>query len=330
MQNINEDEKNAALENKIDKSWLDKRVIFVLGKGGVGKTTISMAMGVAASHHKKKILLVEVGMADNIGHIFCGRTLAENIEMIHKENQSEIWGVRINPRAVIEDYIHVNVGINFISNRITRSKLFDHLSEATPGLKEVMTLGQIWRWEQMKDEKGNPFFDMIIVDAPATGHGVSLLRIPQALIEMIKVGPIVEQTKVVQNLFRDQSQTWVVAVTLPEELPVNETIELQAIAENELKMPVKAIFINGIYPKIFTEEDIKEIQNLHQNSSNMSKQEKILLESAMRKITRRNLQHDYADLIKKKSKCDVIEIPFFYTNELSLKQIEEITYKSIM
>jgi len=291
-----------------------KRLVFIVGKGGTGKTTLTAALSLAASMLGKKVLIVEVGEADAIGHLFDKGTLPIIPAQIHEN----IWGVRINSKAILEEYIHIHVGFNFIANRITRSKIFNHVSDATPGLKEVMTLGQIWRWEQGLTNDGSPYYDIIFIDAPATGHGFNLLRMPQALIDMLRVGPIVEQTRIVNDLLMDTNKTWLTVVTLPEELPVNETIEFWHAAQHDINMPVQLTFINGVYHHLFEDQENDYIVSMLNQSKKTDSPLAVLLDIARQHYIRQNLQQSYIHELNAKASHPLITIPFYYTNDIKV------------
>ncbi|MDM8536685.1 ArsA family ATPase [Desulfobacterales bacterium HSG17] len=300
---------------------LNLRQIFITGKGGVGKTTICAALGMAAAKLGKKVLIVEVGDADNIGPLFVDRTLPETPLSI----QNNMWGVRVNPRMVMNEYIETHIASRFISNRITRSALFDHLAAATPGLKEVMTLGQIWRWEQHTTDDDAPPFDLIIVDSPATGHGLSLLRVPETVIQMIGVGPVAKQTQVVLDILRDPTKVAIAQVTLAEELPINEAIEFENAALTELHMAHETIFVNSVYPDIFTNDELDELENISDdNLLQMPNDFKLMIHSGKREIRRRAMQQGHVNRLRTATKSPLIEIPFFFTNEVSLIEINQI------
>jgi anion-transporting ArsA/GET3 family ATPase len=307
-------------------SIFDHRLIFVVGKGGVGKTTVSAALGIAAKRLKKTTLLVEVGDADAIGQIFDQGTLPESPIQI----QPDLWGVRINAKSVLQEYIKLHVNIPFIAARIVKSKIFEYIITATPGLKEVMTLGQIWRWEQDKTFDNAPHFDLIIVDAPATGHGVSLLMLPQTLINMLIVGPIVEQTRVVHNLLIDQDKTCMTLVTIPEELPVNESLEFKSIATEKIHMPVQKTFINSVYPNEFSAADeatiCEKIKEIDQKEH--LKKLKPMFNLAKSTLFRRKLQQKYIDQMydQKEKNEKIIELPFIFSHRLSIRNIEALVH----
>ncbi len=303
------------------KQLFSRRLIFVMGKGGVGKTTISVALGKAAARDKKKVLLLEIGDTGTIGNIFNKKVLPE----VPLKLSSNIWGARVNPKAELAAYTNAYVNSGFIANRIVKSRLFNYLAEATPGLKEVMSLGCIWRWEKKKKEQLENAFDLIIVDAPATGHALSLLRLPDLLINMIRVGPLVAQIRRLQNLLKDHRKTCILLVTLAEELPVNEAMEFYCLAEDELHMPVAATFINCVYPVLFDKDEVRQIKRMKdQFEANLPNPHHVILETALRQINRRNIQQTYIDRIRAKTTGHVREIPFYFTNDLTLIHIEEL------
>ena len=294
-----------------------------MGKGGVGKTTISVLLAMLASRLGKKVLIVEAGDGDVIGRLFDKASLTET--PIHLTEK--IWGAHVNPKAELEAYTRAHINPGFIANRITRSRLFDYLFAATPGLKEVMSLGRIWRWEKYTGEDSTPLFDLIIVDSPATGHALSLLRLPMQLIQMIRVGPIVSQIQELQGLLQNRQKTCLALVTLPEELPVNEAIELYSVAESTLNIPVMITFINSVWPEAYNPEEQSEITNKWTSLKSRDTEQSYmpLLNAAINHIHRRNLQQKYMDQIKSEIRSPVVEVPFYFTNDLSLKDIEQIS-----
>ena len=303
------------------ESLFERRVIIVAGKGGTGKSTISAALGISAAKAKKKALLAETSDNNALGPLF----RLEPLTQTPRELDPGLWGARINPRSVLEEYIQRYVTNTYISRRITRSNLFEHIAAATPGLKEIMTLSQIWRWEKKKNSDGSPFFDIIIVDSPATGHGLSLLRVPDTLLSMLRKGPIADQTEWVSEMLHDPEKTCIASVTIPEELPVNETLEFQRHIENDLGMKVSATIANMVYPEIFTPDEQSRIEKLYQKTGEKAETSvRQVLIAAHREITRRHLQMPYIRRLEKESECPVFRVPFFFTDKVDYDQIAEI------
>jgi anion-transporting ArsA/GET3 family ATPase len=332
------DEANDACLNTL----LARRLVFVMGKGGVGKTTVSVILAYIAERMNKKVLLVELGDTDSIGKLYQDQALTE----LPRQLSQNIWGARVNAKAELEAYVRAHVAPRIIANKIIRSRLFDYLFEAAPGLKEVMSLGRLWRWEKEKtaplagsntsgrdsdrgDSTGaDPFaktFDLIIVDAPATGHAMSLLRLPDSLIRMIRVGPLANQIRGLQQLLKDHRKTGLVLVSLPEELPANETVEFYSMAEQTLDMPVVATFINCVYPCVFNKSDLQQLAEVKNSCRNRSDEENRLLSSADSLILRHTVQQKHIKRIYDHAGKSVLKIPFCFTNDLTLHEIRELS-----
>lgn len=297
---------------------LDKRVIFVAGKGGAGKTTITAAMAMAAASHHKNVLIVETHENETLGSLFGQIRFTEKPSRL----DSNIWGVRIDPKTVLEEYIQRYVTVPFVAYQIIHSRIFEHLAVATPGLKEVMMLSEIWRFEQKTNSNTKtPLYDLIIVDSPSTGHGLSLLRVPSTLTSMLQTGPIATQTRWVEDMLKDSTRSCLVLTALPEELPVNEALEFERKAENDLNMCVAAIIVNMTYPEIFSPDEVLVIERMV-NSEPEKKQPAI--EAARKQIVRRKIQQSHIRRLITEGEHPVIQLPFYYTNNLDREQIKDI------
>jgi cellulose biosynthesis protein BcsQ len=300
------------------ETLLNKRVIFVAGKGGAGKTTITAALAMAAASQNKNVLVVESHENESLGGLFDRSGLTAK----PKELNPHIWGVRIDPKIVLEEYIQKYVTVPFVAYQLIHSRIFEHLAVATPGLKEVMTLSQIWRFEQkINPTTKTPLYDLIIIDSPATGHGLSLLRVPSTLISMLQTGPIAAQTRWVEEMLKDSTRTCLLLIALPEELPVNETLELERKAENDLNMCVAAIIVNMVYPEIFNPGEIFDIERMI--NSGIEKKHPFI-EAAQKQIGRHKLQQSHINRLVTEGEHPILQVPFYYTNNLSREQIIDI------
>ncbi|MFO8113609.1 MAG: ArsA family ATPase [Desulfosalsimonadaceae bacterium] len=308
---------------------LSRRLIFVMGKGGTGKTTLSLSLAFAAEKAGKRVLLAETEEGTAIGRLF-GQTEINETPIPVSEGISI---ARVRPKAEMAAYAHFHIRSGFIAKRITGSRLFDYLATATPGLKEIMTLGRLWRWERDRQESGSPVYDIIIVDSPATGHVLNLLRLPKTLIRMIRVGPLVSQVKQLDALLKDTDRTALALVSLPEELPVKESVELMAIAHDEIGVSVRIFFLNGIYPDIFSSRTVENahgmifsedrIDGLRKAVSNPKALDAVVA-AARHQHSRREIHEKYIDYIHTAVSCPVVEIPFFYTNDMAVGDMRQI------
>lgn len=299
-------------------SILNKRVIFVAGKGGAGKTTVTAAMAMAAAACNKNVLVVETHENEALGSLFGRNELSEKPSRLG----TNLWGVRIDPKVVLEEYIQKYVTVPFVAYQIIHSRIFEHLAAATPGLKEVMILSEIWRFEQKTNSnEKTPQYDLIIVDSPATGHGLSLLRVPSTLTSMLQTGPMAMQTRWVEDMLKDSARTCLILVALPEELPVNEALEFERKAENDLNMRVASIIVNMVYPEIFSPDEVTAIERMDLSGLN---RKKALIEAAHRQIVRRNVQQAHITRLLTESGHPVFQLPFYYTNDLDRNQMMDI------
>lgn len=308
---------------------LSRRLIFVMGKGGTGKTTLSLSLAFAAEKAGKRVLLAETEEGTAIGRIF-GQTEINETPIPVSDGISI---ARVLLKAEMAAYTHFHIKSGFIAKRITGSRLFDYLATATPGLKEIMTLGRLWRWEADRQESGRPVYDIIIVDSPATGHVLSLLRLPKTLIRMIRVGPLVSQVKQLDALLKDPDRTALALVSLPEELPVKESVELMGIARDEIRVPVRMFFLNGVYPDIFSSRNVENAhgmifseEGLGRLRASVSHRKALdaVVAAARHQYTRREIHEKYIDYIHRAVSCPVVEIPFFYTNDMAVGDMRQI------
>lgn len=308
---------------------LSRRLIFVMGKGGTGKTTLSLSLAFAAEKAGKRVLLAETEEGTAIGRFF-GQTETHETPIPVSDGISI---ARVLPKSEMAAYTHFHIKSGFIAKRITGSRLFDYLATATPGLKEIMTLGRLWRWEANRDKSGNSAYDVIIVDSPATGHVLNLLRLPKTLIRMIRVGPLVSQVKQLDALLKDPVRTALALVSLPEELPVKESVELMAIANYEIRIPVRIFFLNGVYPDIFSARNAENVhglifseENLDRLRTSVSHRKALdaVVAAARHQHSRREIHEKYIDHIHRAISCPVVEIPFFYTNDMAIGDMRHI------
>ena len=237
---------------------LNKRLIFITGKGGVGKTTVTILLGLLASQKKKNTILVEMNSSGRIPPVFGTETPT------HKEVPVAPYlsTVNITPPACFEEYVLQHIHFKTIYNVVFNNSFVMNFINATPGLAEILMLGKIYDLEkQQKKRSGGAFYDLIIVDAPATGHGLSALQVPQILLNAVSIRPLHCTAKKILGLFTDQERTALSLVTLAEEMPVNETEELYHDLKEKTGLGLGPVFVNRIMtgpPKI-TQKTLEQV-----------------------------------------------------------------------
>ncbi len=194
------------------------------GKGGVGKTTVAVALGLRAAEAGKRTIVCEVSSQENASRIF------DHTEVgFHEVEMAEnLWSISIDPDESMREYVLLQLKVRAMRDLLFRSRIFSYLAAATPGLKELVTIGKIWELAQLdRKVKSGRKYDLVIVDAPATGHGIGFLQTPRTFAAIARVGPIHSQAQQLDRLITDHEHTGTAIVALPEEMPVNESAALE-------------------------------------------------------------------------------------------------------
>jgi anion-transporting ArsA/GET3 family ATPase len=227
---------------------LGRRLIVITGKGGVGRTTVAAALGLAAARRGLRTVVAEVAEQDRIARTF--GVAAKPFEEV--KIAERLWSISVDPSHALREYLEVQVKPRPIADVLAGSKTFAYFAAATPGMAELLTMGKLWELARLERKtRGASAYDVVIVDAPATGHGVALLRAPKTFSEIARVGPIASQGDAIHQSIVDERFTAVVAVAGPEEMPVNETIALRTRLREELEIELRAVIVNGCYPRRF-------------------------------------------------------------------------------
>ena len=198
-----------------------KRLVFVSGKGGVGKTTVALALGFAAARRGLRTIVCEVAHQERFSRLM-GR---EGVGYEETEIADNLNAISLDQQHTLEEWVSYQLPSKTLASMLYRSGIFQHLTSAAPGIKELVTIGKIWELAQLhrKTKDARPY-DFVVVDSPATGHGLGMLRAPRTFGDIARVGPIRHQADRIHE-FIVSDKTGVVAVALPEEMPVNETLE---------------------------------------------------------------------------------------------------------
>lgn len=219
-----------------------RRLVLVTGKGGTGKTTLTAAIARAAADRGLRVLAAELGRDAQLPHLLAPG--APPGDYPEREIAPGLFAIRIDPFEALAEYLGLQIGLPGIVHRVLAQRGFRQLMEAAPGWRDLIALGKLWHLEQMR-EAGRPRFDLIVVDAPATGHGVTFLDVPRVVISAVRAGPLRHHTERVEALLHDARRTLVLPVSLAEELPARETIALVARVR-ELGLPIDRVVINGL------------------------------------------------------------------------------------
>jgi anion-transporting ArsA/GET3 family ATPase len=223
-----------------------RRFLFVTGKGGVGKTTVCAALATALAASGKRVLVATTSAKERISELVGSAPLEPQI----RELRPNLWGVALRAEVALREYGQLKLKSRMVVDALFDNRYVQGFFAGAPGLKEWALLGKAW-YHSTELVNGMPRFDAVLFDAPATGHGLDMLRVPKVIVELAPPGVLRTDAERAWTMFRDPKQAGVVVVTLPEELPVNETEELCAALANDIALPVAALVVNGVRPELF-------------------------------------------------------------------------------
>ena len=300
---------------------LDKRLVFVTGKGGVGKTTVAVALGLRAAAEGKRTIVCEIAAQENASRMFAHTEVGfHEVEM-----EENLWSISIDPDESMREYVLLQLKVRAIRDMLFRSRIFNYLAAATPGLKELVTIGKIWELAQLdRKVKQGRKYDLVIVDAPATGHGIGFLQTPRTFANIARVGPIHSQAQQLDRLITDKKHTGVAIVSLPEEMPVNESASLEADLRDEVGVAVDRVYMNGLYPERFSNEEAGRLAALADAESGAAR---AAARAGLSEHNRARSQRSQLARLRRRVEAPVKTLPFLFEPDLGLEGARELSQR---
>jgi anion-transporting ArsA/GET3 family ATPase len=297
---------------------LEKRLVFVTGKGGVGKSTIAISLGLAAAARGKRTIVCEIASQENASRFFN----RAQVGFHEVELQENLWAISIDPDESMREYVLLQLKVRAMRDLLFRSRVFTYLAAATPGLKELVTIGKIWELAQLdrKVKKGRKY-DLVIVDAPATGHGIGFLQTPRTFANIARVGPIHSQARELDRFITDQHATGTAIVALPEEMPVNETAVLEHELREEIGISVDRVYMNALYPERFSSDEAQRFEDAAGGAQGAVRE---ALRAAISESRRARSQRAQLARLRRRVSAPVKTLPFIFEPELGVEEARQL------
>ncbi len=297
-------------------SLFDRRLLFVTGKGGVGKSTVATALGLLAARRGMRTIVVELQNQERVQRAFSQRDAHfEELEL-----GPRLFTISVDAQRAMEEYLRVKTGP--LGQVIGSSRIFGALAMATPGMSELLSMGKVWELTQLQRRtRGAGPYDLVIVDGPATGHGVGILRTPRTFAEIARVGPIARQARQIQATIEDRGLTAVVAVATPEEMPVNETLLLRDALERE-GFALDLVIANAIYPPRFGAAEVGRLEQALPGTEEPLA--RAAVRAALSEHARRETQNMQLERLRGELSLNgrVVELPFLFSERVGQPELE--------
>ncbi len=303
-------------------SLLELRLVFVTGKGGTGKTTVVASLAQLAAERGKRVLACEVDAKGDLASLFeAGPTDFNGREVV-----PNVFVMSMDTEASLREYLRLNLRLPVVGRLAPVARAFDFVATAAPGVREILTVGKLCY------EVRERHYDLVVVDAPATGHIISQLAAPQAINDLVKVGLIRTQTDWMLDILSDHRRTGLVAVTTPEEMPVSETLELADRVAAETTVPLSAVVVNRVLPELFGHREEEVFEQLRRPelaaelAAGVGGDVEPVLEGARLAVTMRRTRADHLERLQAglDPGVPVLLLPYLFTRTHGLRTTRQV------
>jgi anion-transporting ArsA/GET3 family ATPase len=234
----------------------------------------------------------------------------------------DLWTISIDPDQSLREYLLLQSPVKAMGQLLSRSRIFAYTTAATPGLKELVTIGKIWELAQLdrKVKRGRKY-DLVVVDAPATGHGIGFMQTPRTFAGIARVGPIRNQALALDKLITDHRRSGVVLVALPEEMPVNESELLERELVDGIGVSVDRVYMNALYPERFSAAEAERLASVAESVNGGARS---AIRAALSERRRALAHREQLERLRELVDAPVWTLPFIFEPELGPEDIRRL------
>jgi anion-transporting ArsA/GET3 family ATPase len=301
---------------------LDRRLLFVTGKGGVGRTTVAAAIALVAAELGKRTLLCEVDAKGNLADFLeCRATRFREAEVM-----ANLFAMSMDTEESLREYLRLNVRVPIVGRLGPVARAFDFVATAAPGVREILTIGKLCY--EVREGR----FDLVVVDAAPTGHVVSQLGAPEAINDLVHVGLVRQQTGWMVEILSDASVTGCCIVSTPEEMPVSETIDLAGRLDRDTRVDLAAVIVNRVLPELFGRREQEVFAGLSSEarlaalSAAVGGDAAPVLEAARLAVTMRRTRAAHLDHLRASidSSVPMLYLPYLFTRAYGIRTTRQL------
>ena len=306
---------------------LDRKLLFVTGKGGVGKTTISAGLALLAATKGKRTLVCEMDAKGDLASSY----EVPPVGFDPKEVAPNLWAMSMDPEASLRQYLALQLRLPRVTGMGPVTRMFDFVASAAPGVREIVSVGKLC-WEVRERH-----YDLVVADAVSSGHIIGQLSAPQAINGLVQVGLVRQQTGWMLEILSDRSTCGVVVVATPEEMPVTEAVELAGRLEKETTVATAAVVVNRVLPELFGKREEQAFDALWGPeasgllSSSLGGDAQGLLEAARWMVTTRRSRAEHLERLRDgfaglagPARAPMVYVPYLFLRSHGLRATRQV------
>jgi anion-transporting ArsA/GET3 family ATPase len=303
----------------VSQAPYDRRLILVVGKGGVGRSTVAAAIAAQLADRGKKVLLFETNANDRFGNYFDKPAVGTDVAQLGPN----LWAVNATPASALAEYGLMILKFQSIYEMVFENRVTKAFLRAIPGLDDYALLGKAW-FHTTEEKRGKPVYDTVVFDMPASGHAYSMLRVPWVIVDTVPEGPLTRDARTVKQLITDPKRTSVVLVTLAEEMPTNEAIELEQKL-TALGIVPQQLVVNQVFPEhVPAGTPVARVIDTLANEAQLASPLAEVTAHATLSRERRALNAQYLAEIAKRAKTPIAELPMVFAKELGSAHVKAL------